>query len=280
MTRNDGFNISNNFESLPSHDRVAQFRRRPILYCSMKRSAHGSCFDTDATSGNQATAYPKPECSLVKRKGATVSPKCRSAMETIKPKRLFVTRLEENHTGAFTNLHKRYKIAPASLDRKGLDQAIKIYARMKAHHNVNAIKVCGGTHINSEGQSFCLYNELAKGRKPYTVSNETFKEGWVDNWRPKVTTNYESSRFNTINHGVGEGNSVTKMFLRDEKIFHRLKGIAEYCDLTRVSAVNTNEKYNETLKTSSKCFYKKGETFTNLCNHEKGFGPFFKLFKP
>jgi len=283
MTRNEGFNISNNFESLPLCNRSIQFHRKPILYYSIKRSGlNKSCFNTyDTTPNPHATAYAKKlitskakeSSSAYQRKGVSVSPEHRSVLASSKLKRLFPTEASR----VFSNLHKKYRKAAVFSDRKDLAQ---VYMKMKERHNVNSIKVCGGKHINSDGQPFILYDNLAKGRKQYTVSEETFKEGWMEKWKSKITTNYESSKFNTISHEVGENNSITKMYLKDEKIFHRLKGITEYCDLSRVNAVNANERYNKILKLNPKCFYKKGEVFTQQCNSEKGYGPFFKLFKP
>ena len=152
-----------------------------------------------------------------------------------------------------------------------------LYIQLKSNNNSNSVKVCGGNAMKVGGKSFEAESNIAENKKVYSVSKETIKEGWADKCHIKTTTNYESSKFNTINHSFNDGDSITSMYKKNKVIFHRLKGITEFSELGRKYGERYNKEFNNKIRASPKCFYKKGGIFTIHCDLAKSFGPSYKL---
>jgi hypothetical protein len=58
----------------------------------------------------------------------------------------------------------------------------------------------------------------------------------------------------------------------DKCITNKKKGITEYADLTRVSAINQNKHFQENFDTQPKMFAKKTGIFTHLYDAAARFG--------
>ena len=152
------------------------------------------------------------------------------------------------------------------------------YLSMKSANNINSVKVCGGKSLMAAGKPFEWALERAQNSKPYTVSAETFQASWVDRGRPQTTTNYESAKFNVINHTSGANATISKLINQNPKACYKVKSIAEYCDLARVSAIKPNKEYQEKLGGNPACFMKSTSLCAKQCDFAKTYGPFFKLF--
>jgi len=153
------------------------------------------------------------------------------------------------------------------------------YMAMKSTHNANSFQVCGSRTATNAGKAFEICVDPMVNTKPYTVSAETFHSSWIDRGRPQTTTNYESSRFDIISHTNGKNGSITRMIQENPKACYKVKGIAEYCDLARVSAIKQNREYQDKIKSNPMCFLKAGTLCASQCDMGKTYGPFYKLFK-
>lgn len=152
------------------------------------------------------------------------------------------------------------------------------YASMKNANNMHSIEICGTKGGLASTRPFDKIKACYQTAKPYTVSAETFHSSWVDAARVKATTNYESSNFNIINHGRGYNTSVAKLIQDNPKACYKVKSIAEYSDLTRVTAPKKSREYQIALNSIPNCFKKS----TSLCSKQldvgKTYGPFYKIF--
>ena len=153
------------------------------------------------------------------------------------------------------------------------------YMSMRCAHNINSIQVCGTKTATDVGRPFEHMVDAIKNAKPYTVSAETFQHSWIDRGRPQTTNNYESAKFNIINHSYGQNASITALIKDNPKACYKVKGIAEYCDLARVSAIKQNHEYQEKIKANPTCFLKAGAICAAQCDVGKSYGPCYKLFK-
>eukprot|EP00831_Metopus_contortus_P018810 TRINITY_DN18056_c0_g1_i1.p1 TRINITY_DN18056_c0_g1~~TRINITY_DN18056_c0_g1_i1.p1 ORF type:complete len:182 (-),score=23.37 TRINITY_DN18056_c0_g1_i1:204-749(-) len=137
--------------------------------------------------------------------------------------------------------------------------------------------ICGGPAGISTAQPFEKTKDIAKG-KAYGVSAETFNTSWVDGGKVKRTLNYESAKFNIMNHGFGTPNSVTGLLRKNVDACNRVKSIAEYTDLTRVTAPKPNFGYQEVLQRNPDCFRKSSGFCAQHLDQRYSMGPFFKPF--
>jgi hypothetical protein len=153
------------------------------------------------------------------------------------------------------------------------------YNSMKNAKNLHSIQVCGtAKYIPSSPFERAITG--AKTAKPYTVSAETFNSSWFDTTRAQTTMNYESAKFNVINHGFSSNHaSITNLIKDNPKACYKVKSIAEYSDLTRVTAPNKNRDYQEAIKSSPRCFTKSSSLCAKQVDFGKTYGPFFSLFK-
>ena len=151
------------------------------------------------------------------------------------------------------------------------------YLSMRSANNVHSVNVCGRPCPTAPGQPFEA--STAKHAKPYTVSAETFNGSWVDRARPQTTTNYESSKFNIINHANGQNGSITQYLQLNPRACYKVKSIAEICDLARVSAPKPNPDYHLKLRSHPTCFLKAASLCAQQCDNRRTYGPHVKLFK-
>lgn len=152
------------------------------------------------------------------------------------------------------------------------------YLSMKSAANSSSVKICGGRAQSTSGKQFeKVVNEI-KTAKPYTVSAETISKSWMDSGRPQTTSNYETARFNLINHTPGKPTSISRLLSSNKRACYKVKSIGEYSDITRVNAIRHNQLYQENLQKTPNCFSKGSQICAKQCDFAKTYGPFFKMY--
>lgn len=180
-----------------------------------------------------------------------------------------------NTVRVFSPQQSCYVDQPAKYENESQKLA---YNTMRSSNNLHSIQICGTAGL-SNGRPFEKAVTRIQTNKPYTVSAETFNSSWVDCTRAQTTMNYESSKFNIINHGFGNSSSITNLIKDNPKACYKVKSIAEYSDLTRVTAPKQNKDYQDALKKAPACFTKSTALCSKQIDYGKTYGPFFSLFK-
>jgi len=185
------------------------------------------------------------------------------------------TRTSSNLVRVFSPQESRYIEKPAHIENES--QKLTYYS-MKNSKNTHSVQVVGNSCTTS-GPPFEKTIKDYQTAKPYTVSAETFNSSWVDSARAQTTFNYESPNFNIINHGYANGKSIANLVKNNPKACYKVKSIAEYKDLTYVTAPKKNMDYQAVINKAPTCFTKA----TSLCSKQvdfgKTYGPFFSLFR-
>jgi len=219
---------------------------------------------------------------VAKPKTALEAAKSTASLKTQADKRFYTTTRSGAQSFAnrtvrvFSPQHSCYIEQPAHIENEA--QRLT-YCSMRSANNSNSIQVCGHNAGTAAGPAFDSVLKGVQTAKPYTVSAETFHSSWVDGGRAQTTTNYESARFNIINHGNGSNSSVTKMIKDNPKVCHKVKSISEFTDLANVAAPKPNKEYQESMKKCPSCFVKSAGLCSPQIDFGKTYGPFFKLFK-
>ena len=92
------------------------------------------------------------------------------------------------------------------------------------------------------------------------------------------TMNYQSTPFNIIHHGHNnqDSSSFTKLYKQNPKVCRRIKGTAEYSDLTRVTASKLNHYYEKAIKQYPKPFIKCHGMLTQYCDSKTIFDKYYQ----
>jgi len=173
-----------------------------------------------------------------------------------------------NAVRIFSPKEGQYVYSTVEEENKLLKQS---YLSLKSSQNEGQFKI-GAT---KNKQSDYLINPISKF---YSPNVETSQLSWAVKHITMPTSNYESANFNIINHSPRQGTSLAKMLKENRNISHRIKGVGEYCDLTRVTAVKPNEEYNNTYKKNPRYFYKANNMCTMECKIGKTYAPLLKSY--
>lgn len=145
------------------------------------------------------------------------------------------------------------------------------YQLMRKSHNTNSLSVCGSAKAATEAIAV-----QSKWLKPYTKNAESIHNNWKERVSSLPTTNYESARFNIINHANGQNASITKILQSNPKACHRVKGMTEFYDLVRKTAINPNKEYNEKISRIPNCFHRVKTPCTTECEFRNTFTRIFR----
>ncbi len=96
----------------------------------------------------------------------------------------------------------------------------------------------------------------------YSTNFETSKDGWMPKNQLKTVCNKSSVPYNIIAHSRDVYSGCEMVGVLDRKVTNRKKGVVEFSDLTRVSALKMNEQYNSMYEADSTMFRKKTGMFT------------------
>jgi len=99
--------------------------------------------------------------------------------------------------------------------------------------------------------------------QPRYSANSQNKNGWVEKKGHRTVNNRSSVLYNIISNEENTYSGAQIVRILDKKITNRKKGVAEFYDLTHVSAIKSNAEYNEAINNNPKVFYKKMGIFTN-----------------
>ena len=122
------------------------------------------------------------------------------------------------------------------------------------------------------------FNEIEQ-KKLYGVSNETSATSWVDRGVLQATSNHESTSFNLLHHGDNIKLDLKAKLIENPNLCRKSKGIAEYSDLTRVSASKLNDGYQAIFSSVPKAFVRSSGSCAVDCDNMKTFGPAYNFFK-
>jgi hypothetical protein len=106
-----------------------------------------------------------------------------------------------------------------------------------------------------------VYDSMLTSPK-YSTNFETGKEGWMPKNQLKTVCNKSSVPYNIIAHSSNIYSGSEMVGVLDKKVTNRKKGVVEFSDLTRVSALKMNERYNSMYQVDSTMFRKKTGIFT------------------
>lgn len=99
--------------------------------------------------------------------------------------------------------------------------------------------------------------------QPHYSANYQNKEGWVEKTGHKTVNNRSSVGYNIISNKDNAYSGAQMVRILDKKVTNRKKGVAEFYDLTHVSAIKANSEYNDAYTRNPKVFYKRMGIFTN-----------------
>ena len=130
------------------------------------------------------------------------------------------------------------------------------------------------------GYPFECFQRGRKDLKSYNVSVTTDPVNrWKDRGMLKVVSNHESSKGHMLNHAYGEHMTVPRLLKNDKFACHKVKSIAEYSDLTRVTAPKVNPQYHAQLNHNPLIFRKRSGECSKFSDLARTYGPTVKSFK-
>ena len=140
----------------------------------------------------------------------------------------------------------------------------------------NILKAGDNMESTKDNKPFESVISSMENAKHYTASAENSQASWEFKGKPQISSNYESTKFNLINHTNGPNGSISQMIKNNDKVFHRVKSVSEYADICRVSAERVNQDYFNSIKDNPKCFLKTTQAMNTRCDIKKTYGPFYK----
>lgn len=111
-------------------------------------------------------------------------------------------------------------------------------------------------------QKFQAVMDKIVTQAPYSGNFES-KKGWMEMPGQKTVNNRSSVPYNIVTNDENIHSGVQILRTLDKKVTNRKKGLAEFYDLTRVSAIKVNEGHREAFEKNPKVFYRKLGIFTN-----------------
>ena len=102
----------------------------------------------------------------------------------------------------------------------------------------------------------------------YNGNSESHLSSWASKDQTKTVGNKSSVPYNIISHGQNGYSGAEILGVLDKKITNRKKGVGEYSDLTRVTALKPNELYNTMYSANSNMFRRKTGVFTFMKDAE------------
>ena len=162
---------------------------------------------------------------------------------------------------------KKYIQTPLHLENINIKNA---YIKMRQTHSTNSFNIYSITKNNTSENNYT---------KPYTKNAESIHNNWKERVNHKLTINYESAPFNIINHGRGQNRSITKILESNPRACYKTKGMTEFYDLVRPTAINSNKEYQEKIVKAPSCFHRVKTPYTTECEFRKSFIQFARVFK-
>eukprot|EP00826_Nyctotherus_ovalis_P002460 TRINITY_DN10493_c0_g2_i16.p1 TRINITY_DN10493_c0_g2~~TRINITY_DN10493_c0_g2_i16.p1 ORF type:complete len:287 (-),score=39.59 TRINITY_DN10493_c0_g2_i16:92-952(-) len=251
---NNGFNFSNNPKCVDS-----------TVKSDMHFPSISNTLNVHKESPFNQQPYYFPKGSLSQRRAETL----RESYEQRTTKMLS----PRNTVRVYSPKEDRYVYSTVDEENRALKQA---YFSLRSSQNGGSLNIGGAGNRGTEKQLDCLINPSKN--KHFSANVETFQLSWAEKNLSLPTSNYESASFNIINHSPGQNASLAKMLEQDAAFCHRRKGVTEYCDLARVTAIKPNNQYNNTLKQSPRCFYRSNNLCTAECNVGKTYGRIIKRY--
>ena len=151
------------------------------------------------------------------------------------------------------------------------------YLSLRANQYQDSIDI--GDKIKKHSKPFESLSDPNRQPKYFQPNTETSQLSWAERHIIQPTSNFESANFNIINHQLRKGVSIGKLIVESPRVCQRMKGITEYCDLGRVTAIKPNKDYNNSLKDHPKGFLRTKGICGYSCDLVKMYGPGYKLFK-
>ena len=106
--------------------------------------------------------------------------------------------------------------------------------------------------------------DLTLTKPGYSTNFESGATSWVPKDQLKTVCNKSSVAYNIIAHTPNTYSGAEVLGVLDKKVTNRKKGVAEFSDLTRVSALKKNEQYNNMYSENNAMFRKKTGIFTYM----------------
>ncbi len=97
---------------------------------------------------------------------------------------------------------------------------------------------------------------------PYSGNCESL-QGWKEMGGCKTINNRSSVGYDIITNDENKYSKAEIVRTLDKKVMNRKKGIAEFYDITRVTAEKTNEGHRTALEANPRAFYRKLGIFTH-----------------
>ena len=98
----------------------------------------------------------------------------------------------------------------------------------------------------------------------HTANIETSKKSWQPYNCNKTVNNKSSVAYDILSHNANGYSGVEMPSIIERKVANRKKGVTEFGDLTRVTALRMNVFHNEALEKNSTIFRKKTGEFTHM----------------
>lgn len=188
--------------------------------------------------------------------------------------------IKSNYMYFFNHPQKPFTMASMPFYRVKSQCITKQYSLKPPKSKNCAIQPIANNFITIEGQgqgSKKSHSKTLSGetQKRYGVSNETFKNSWVE--RDAVNSNnYESVPYNIMNFGRNNSCSSFPQTKANVKLCHKLKSISEIYDLTRVTASRLNLEYQNAYSNTPKTFCRTKGICNSFCDCRKSYGPFYQ----
>ena len=98
----------------------------------------------------------------------------------------------------------------------------------------------------------------------HTANIETAETSWKPFNSIKTLNNKSSVGYDILSNGSNKYSACDVPSIMERKITNRKKGVAEYADLTRVTALRMNAVHNEAYERNFNVFKKKTGVFTHM----------------
>jgi hypothetical protein len=157
-------------------------------------------------------------------------------------------------------------------------QGTAFTARNQSHvqsrqKNKEGNQTCNSTLLSTDHISYAL----PKSQRPFqkifdqiitqtahTANIETADKSWEPYNCVKTLTNKSSVGYDILSYAPNKYCGCEVPSILEKKITNRKKGVAEYADITRVTALRMNAVHNEAYKINFNIFKKKTGMFTHM----------------
>jgi len=178
-----------------------------------------------------------------------------------------ITHISKNWAiGTKTFIAETGKVVDGKLDRRNIDSTVKA-PRSKTDN----ISFEPPPAVDRPFQK--VFDEMVT-RPKYNI-NAPSTNGWVPFYAgpgAKTVNNRSSVSHNIITHKENDHTPALVVGLLDKSVANMRKGVGEYTDLMRVTAVNKNPDFLKAVETNPDIFKRKNGIFTYLYDSAARFG--------